>query len=63
MKRPGRPPLAVDDPSVNVVFRLPSKQYDLTERCAAEARLSHADWMRQVVTRACRVKRRGRDRP
>jgi len=53
MKR-GRPPLARDEASVHVHFRLPAKQYDLTQLRADQARLSHADWMRRVVTRACR---------
>jgi len=51
MKR-GRPPLAADDPSMLVQFRLPSKQFDRTQRQAAEARLSTADWLRRIVTRA-----------
>ena len=53
MKR-GRPRIAADDPSVNVQFRLPSKQYDLTQKQATQARLSLSDWLRQVVERACR---------
>ena len=53
MKR-GRPPLDADDPSVNVQFRLPGKQYDRTQQQAAQARLSLADWLRRVVTRAAR---------
>jgi len=51
MKR-GRKPLDAGDPSVQVQFRLPSKQYDRTAQQAAEARLSMADWLRRVVTRA-----------
>lgn len=50
--RTGRPPIAPDDPSVNVQFRLPSKQYDLTCKHAAAARLSLSDYLRQVVRRA-----------
>jgi len=56
MKR-GRRPLDDEDPSVTVAFRLPSKQFDRTQQQAAQARLSMADWLRQVVTRA------GRERP
>lgn len=52
--RGGRPRLAADDPSVNVHFRLPSKQYDRTQQLAAQARLTMAEWLRQVVTRANR---------
>jgi hypothetical protein len=55
VKPRGRPRLAADDTSVNVTFRLPSKQYDRTYQQAAEARLSMADWLRRVVTRANRV--------
>lgn len=52
--RGGRPRLAADDPSVNVHFRLPAKQYDLSQKQAAEARLSLSQWLRQVITRAAR---------
>jgi hypothetical protein len=38
---------------VSVHVRLPSKQYDLQYKKAVEARLSLADWMRQVLGRAC----------
>jgi hypothetical protein len=50
VKPRGRPRLA--DASVNVHFRLPAKQYDLTQKQAAEARLPLADWLRRVVARA-----------
>ena len=54
-RRPAhRPPLSADDPSVNVHFRLPSKQYDLTLKQAAASRLSPAEWLRRLVDRACR---------
>jgi len=59
MKR-GRPPLARGDASVSVHFRLPAKQYDLTQARANQARLPLSDWLRQVVTGARRVKRAGR---
>ena len=52
MKPRGRPRLAADDHSVLVSFRLPSKQYDLTQKQADEKRLSLPDWLRRVVTRA-----------
>jgi len=52
--------LAANDPSVNVHFRLPSKQYDLTQQQADRARLPLADWLRRVVERACRVKGSGK---
>lgn len=56
MKARGRPRLASNDPSVNVHFRLPSKQYDLTQKEAARERLTQADWFRRLVARACRPK-------
>lgn len=54
--RGGRPRLAADDPSVNVHFRLPSKQYDRTYQHAAAARLPLGEWLRRVVERAARAK-------
>jgi len=54
MKRGGRPRLAANDESVNVHFRLPSKQYDLTQKQANDAKLSLSDWLRKVVERASR---------
>lgn len=54
MKRRGRPPIAPDDPSVNVQFRLPTKAYDLTQRRADLAQMSLSEWLRRVVTRAAR---------
>ena len=57
MKR-GRKPLAADDPSVNVHFRLPTKLYDVTQKHADQARLSLADYLRRLVTRAGRPPRR-----
>lgn len=54
MKARGRPRLAPNDASVNVHFRLPSKQYDLTQKLADQARLPLGAWLRRVVERACR---------
>lgn len=51
----GRPPIDRHDPSVSLHFRIPSKQYDLTLKQADAARLSHADWLRQVI--AARLRR------
>jgi hypothetical protein len=59
MKARGRPRLAANDPSVNVHFRLPAKQYDLTQKRADQARLALADWLRLVVDRACRKPDKG----
>jgi len=54
MKPRGRPRLAPDDASVPVNFRLPSKQFDLSQKRADEERLPLRDWLRRVVERACR---------
>jgi len=50
MKPRGRPRLAANDPSVNVHFRLPAKQYDQTAKQASDAKLSLAEWLRRLVT-------------
>jgi hypothetical protein len=55
----GRPRLAANDESVNVHFRLPAKQYDLTQKQAEQDRLPLADWLRKVVERACQPKAKG----
>jgi hypothetical protein len=62
MKRGGRPPLARGDVSVSVHFRLPAKQYDLSQQQARDARLPLSEWFRHVVTRAC-TKPAGRRAP
>ena len=54
--RGGRPRLAANDESVNVSFRLPSKQYDLSQKQADQAKLSYSDWLRRLVERAGRPK-------
>jgi len=54
MKRRGRPRLDPDDPSVDVRFRLPSKQYDLTHKQATAAKLTLAEWLRRIVAHAGR---------
>jgi hypothetical protein len=51
MKRPGRPPLAADDPTVQVSIRLPSKQFDATQREADAARMTMAEWIRRMLDR------------
>lgn len=56
MKPRGRPRLAVDDESVNVTFRLPSKAFDRTEQEAKRADLPLVEWLRRVVDRAVRDK-------
>jgi hypothetical protein len=51
-KRRGRPPLDPDDPSVPVMFRVPSKQYDATFRNARDARETVSDYVRRAVQSA-----------
>ena len=56
MKPKGRPPIDAADPSIQVTFRLPSKQYDLTQKEADRARLPMAGWLRRLVAEAHRRK-------
>jgi len=51
MKRSGRPRLTSTEPSVPLSVRVTPKQFDLTQRQAAEARMSMADWIREVLAR------------
>ena len=51
VKRAGRPPLDPDDPSVSVTVRLPSKQFDATQKQADEAQMTLADWIRKMLAR------------
>lgn len=53
MKPRGRPSVSADDRSVSIHVRVSAKQFDLTQKQAADARLTHADWLRQVIARAC----------
>lgn len=48
-KRRGRPPLDPDDPSINVHFRLPAKQYDAAFAEAQRERVSLAEHFRRKV--------------
>jgi hypothetical protein len=50
-RRPGRPPLDPDDPSVPVHVKLPSKQYDLLYERARQERTT----IPELVRRALRV--------
>ena len=49
MKRPGRPRLTPDEDSVHLSVRLSAKQYDETQRQATGARVSMAEWIRQML--------------
>ena len=50
-KREGRPPLDPNDPSVNVHFRLPAKEYDAVLAHAKDARLDLGDYIRTALRR------------
>ena len=39
-------------PTVSVHFKLPAKQYDLTYKQAAQARMTLADYLRLIVDQA-----------
>ena len=54
-KRPGRPPLDPDDPSVKFSLTLPSKRYDALCRRAAADRETIADVLRRALTRELQV--------
>ena len=56
MRPRGRRPLAVDDSSVSVSFRLTTKAYDRTKQEADRERLPVAAWLRRVVEDACKPK-------
>jgi predicted HicB family RNase H-like nuclease len=56
-KRPGRPPLAADDPSVDVHVRMPGKQYDAAWAQAQQDRLTVPEWIRRVLRNAVDEKR------
>jgi hypothetical protein len=45
----GRPPLAVNDPSVSVHVRLPARQYDAVYQRAQHARVSMPEYVRRAI--------------
>jgi hypothetical protein len=49
-RRPGRPPLAANAPSVSVHIRLPAPDYDRAYAAARHERLTVPAWIRQRVT-------------
>jgi hypothetical protein len=49
MKRPGRPRLDPETKSVQWSVRLTTKQFDQTQRCADEARMTMAAWVRRML--------------
>ncbi len=51
MKRPGRPPLDDDDPSVKVSFSLPSKKFDAICAKATRDQISVPEAIRRALTR------------
>ena len=54
-KRPGRPPLDPDDPTVKFSLCLPSKRYDALCRAAATERQTVSDVLRRALSRELRV--------
>jgi hypothetical protein len=56
-KRPGRPTLDPDDPSVRFSLTLPSKRYDALCRHAAAERETVADVLRRALSREFRVRK------
>jgi hypothetical protein len=49
MKRPGRPPLDAEDPSVDVHLRLPAKQYDEAFERAQRERVTVPELIRRAL--------------
>jgi len=49
MRRPGRPALDPDDPSVAVCLNLPSKAYDVLYTAAAGARVTVPELIRRSL--------------
>jgi len=54
MAKMGRPPLDPADESVRLSFRLTTRQYDLTYKRAADARLTLAEYLRKLVADAAK---------
>jgi hypothetical protein len=52
--KPGHPPLDEDDESVQVCVKMPSKQFDDTDRRATEARVSMPEQIRQDMKAAAK---------
>jgi hypothetical protein len=58
MGKAGRPPLAIDDPSVTLHVRVPSTQFDAACAAARAERLELAEWVRDAL-KAAGAPRRG----
>jgi hypothetical protein len=50
IRRPGRPPLDVRDPSITVGFRVPTKKYDEFYAHARAARMSVSEYLRDQLS-------------
>ena len=59
-RRPGRPPLDRDDPSVPLCVRVPGKHFDALCRVATETRTTLADLIRATVAETLRTQKSGR---
>ena len=53
-KRPGRPPLDKDSPSVGIHVKVSSRTYDVVYACARRERVSVPEVVRRVLTRLTR---------
>ncbi len=49
MKPRGRPRLDAEDPTVQTSLRLPSKQFDASQKQARAERMTMADWIRKML--------------
>jgi hypothetical protein len=49
MARPGRPPLAPNDPSVRLTVRVPATQFDASWQKARDARVTLAEFVRGAL--------------
>lgn len=51
MKRPGRPPLDPDDPSIRVTVTLPARRFDALCKAARDEEASVPEIIRRLLTR------------
>jgi hypothetical protein len=59
-RRPGRPPLDRDDPSVQMSLRLPARQYEALCRAATVYRTTVPDLVRLALVREIQKPKIGR---
>jgi predicted DNA binding CopG/RHH family protein len=56
-RRPGRPPVAQDDPSVPLTVSVPSKQLAAYKADAQQHHLTIQNWIRRVLRDATQARR------